>query len=225
MVNGRVVFDAVACDQCDACLDICPISASPMTQQVSVADVLAIARKHKPFLSGITVSGGEATLQLKFVIALFEAVKSDPDLSNLTCFVDTNGHLGAQSWERLLPVTDGVMLDIKAFNPDTHRLLTGQDNTKSLKSAKMVHDSGKLHELRFLVIPDKTDSDEEVAKLTEFTLSLGRNVRVRLNAFQSHGVRGEALDWSTMSETGIDKIANHLRGAGILEVITPVLYL
>ncbi len=225
MVDERVVFDAAACDQCDACLDICPISASPMVQHVSVAEILAIARKHKPFLSGITVSGGEATLQLKFVIALFEAVKSDPDLRDLTCFVDTNGHLGAQSWERLLAVTDGVMLDIKAFNPDTHQLLTGQDNTKSLKSAQIVHDAGKLHELRFLVIPDKTDSDEEVAKLTEFTMSLGGDVRVRLNAFQSHGVRGEALNWSTMTETGINRIADHLRGAGISEVVTPVLYL
>ena len=225
MINGRVVFDPEACDQCDACLDICPISASPMVQHVSVDDILDIARKHKPFLSGITVSGGEATLQLKFVIALFEAVKSDPELHDLTCFVDTNGHLGAQSWERLLPVTDGVMLDIKAFDPDTHRLLTGQDNVKSRQSAQIVHDAGKLHELRFLVIPDKTDTDKEVASLTEFALSLGGNIRIRLNAFQSHGVRGKAMDWHTMNETGINKIAEHLRAAGITEVVTPVLYL
>ena len=225
MVNGRVEFDAVACDQCDACLDICPISASPMVQHVSVADILEIARKHKPFLSGITVSGGEATLQLKFVIALFEAVKADPALRALTCFVDTNGHLGAQGWERLLAVTDGVMLDIKAFDPAVHHMLTGQGNEKSLKAAEIVHEAGKLYELRFLMIPGKTDTDAEVDRLTDFTLSLGSDVRVRLNAFQHHGVRGEAQEWEKMTESGVNKVAEHLRKAGITEVVTPVLYL
>ncbi|MCK4860666.1 MAG: YjjW family glycine radical enzyme activase [Rhodobacteraceae bacterium] len=225
MVDGRVVFDPTACDQCDACLHICPISASPMVQQVSVADILDIARKNRPFLSGITVSGGEATLQLKFVIALFKAVKDDPALNGLTCFVDTNGHLGAQSWERLLTVTDGVMLDIKAFDPATHHALTGQDNAKTLKAAKIVRDAGKLYELRFLAIPGKTDTEREVAKLTDFALSLGSDVRVRLNAFQHHGVRGDALEWPKMTETGVNKIAEHLRKAGISEVITPALYL
>lgn len=225
LVDGKVVFDAAACDQCDACLDICPISASPMVQHVSVEDILEIARKNKPFLSGITVSGGEVTLQLKFVIALFTAVKADPDLKGLTCFVDTNGHLGAHSWERLLPITDGVMLDIKAFDPVLHQALTGQDNGKTLKAAKIVHHAGKLYELRFLMIPDKTDTDAEVDHLTEFALSLGPDVRVRLNAFQHHGVRGEAQEWGQMTETGMNIIAEHLRKTGITEVITPTLYL
>lgn len=225
MVDGKVVFDAALCDQCDACLDVCPISASPMVQQVSVADILEIARKNKPFLSGITVSGGEATLQLKFVIALFTAVKADPDLNGLTCFVDTNGHLGAQSWQRLLPVTDGVMLDIKAFDPAIHHTLTGQGNAKTLKAAKIVHDAGKLYELRFLTIPDKTDTDAEVDRLTDFALALGSDVRIKLNAFQHHGVRGEALEGRKMTELCMNKIAAHLRKAGITEVVTPALYL
>ncbi len=225
MVNGKVVFDAATCDQCDACLDVCPISASPMVQRLSVADILEVARKNKPFLSGITVSGGEATLQLKFVIALFTAVKADPDLNGLTCFVDTNGHLGAHSWERLLPVTDGVMLDIKAFDPALHHTLTGQNNAKTLKAAKIVYDAGKLYELRFLTIPDKTDTDAEVARLTDFTLALGSDVRIKLNAFQHHGVRGEALEWHKMTESSVNKIAEHLKAAGIAEVVTPALYL
>jgi len=225
LVNGQIAFDPSACDQCDACLDICPISASPMVQHISVEGILAIARKNEPFLNGITVSGGEATLQLKFVIALFSAIKADPELKNLSCFVDTNGHLGAQSWGRLLPVTDGVMLDIKAFDPALHHGLTGQDNEKTLKTAETVRDAGKLYELRFLVIPGKTDTAAEIDSLTEFSLSLGPDIRVRLNAFQHHGVRAEAQGWEVMAKTGIDKFAAHLRKAGISEVITPALYL
>ena len=225
LVDGEISFDSSKCDQCDACLVACPINANPMIQYYSVAEILELARKYKPFLSGITVSGGEATLQLKFVIALFEAVKADPNLSGLTCFIDTNGHLGAQSWSRLLPVTDGVMLDIKAFNPPLHQKLTGQDNQKTLQSAKITHAAGKLFELRYLAIPGQTDTKDELEKLTQFVLSMGADVRVKLNAFQHHGVRGEALGWEKMPKSGIDHIASHLRDAGVTSVVTPALYL
>ncbi len=58
MVAGKVVFDQDSCDQCDACLNACPISSSPMTAAYSVAQILELIRKHLPFLTGITVSGG-----------------------------------------------------------------------------------------------------------------------------------------------------------------------
>jgi len=99
------------------------------------------------------------------------------------------------------------------------------DNSKTHKSAKTVRDADKLYELRFLVIPGKTDTAAEIESLTEFALALGPDIRIRLNAFQHHGVRAEAQDWETMAKTGIDKIAAHLGKAGISEVITPVLYL
>lgn len=223
--DGKIAFDADACDQCDDCLTICPISASPMVQQYSVQDILQIARKHLPFLSGITVSGGEATMHLKFVVALFEAIKVDAVLSRLTCFVDTNGHLGKASWNRLLPVTDGVMLDIKAFDPALHLGLTSQSNTKTLQAAQTLYDAGKLYELRFLVIPGRTDTVAEIDSLTEFTKALGPDIRVRLNAFQHHGVRGAAQDWPVATEADIERIAQHLRDAGVAQVITPALYL
>lgn len=225
LVNGRIVFDPDACDQCDACLEACPINANPMVRHYGVEQLVEIARRHRPFLSGITVSGGEATLQLKFIIALFEAIKADPELAGLTCFIDTNGHLGAHSWGRLLPVTDGVMLDIKAFHLPLHRELTGRDNVKSLRSAEILYAAGKLYELRFLMIPGKTGCEAELDSLINFVRRLGGDVRVKLNAFQHHGVRGKALEWTKMSEAGVEAAAYRLRAAGINNVITPTVYL
>ncbi len=196
-----------------------------MTKRMGVDDILEIARKNRAFLSGITVSGGEATLQLKFIIALFEAIKADPDLRHLTCFVDTNGHLGPKGWARLLPVTDGVMLDIKAFDPGLHFRLTAQDNSKVLASAHTVYAAGKLSELRFLAIPGKTDTANEINRLAQFLKSFDAGIRVRLNAFQHHGVRGQALDWPKMEKAGIEHIMAELNAAGFNNVITPALYL
>ena len=225
LVDGRIAYDSLACDHCDACLEACSISANPMVREYSVAEILELARERRPFLTGVTVSGGEPTQQLDFVIELFRAIRSDEELADLTCFIDSNGHLGASGWERVLPVTDGVMLDIKSFEDSTHRALTGMQNLESLESARIVNAAGKLHELRFLLIPGRTDGDAELDSLIGFVKELGGDTRVRLNAFQHHGVRGIALGWEKMSEAGVDRAAERLRAAGINNVTTPAVYL
>lgn len=224
-VAGRVVFDPAACDQCDLCLRACPISANPMVQHLGVDEVLAMLRKNHAFLSGITVSGGEATLQLKFITALFTAIKAAPDLAGLTCFVDSNGHLGPGSWAQLLPVTDGVMLDIKALSRHRHQALTGRDNDKALASARILQAAGKLYELRYLMVPGMNDQDDEIDALIAFLQGLGGDLRVKLNAFQHHGVTGVARDWPKMPRAGVEATAARLRTAGVAEVVTPVVYL
>ena len=224
LVGGQISFDPVNCDQCDACLDACPINANPMVRQYSVAEIVELARKQRPFLSGITVSGGEPTRQMKFVIDMFQTVKSDEELNGLSCFIDSNGYLGAANWDKLLPVTDGVMLDIKAFGQSAHQQLTGRSNHRSLQSAQILHAAGKLYELRFLLIPGKTDSVDELDGLMNFVRAIGKDTRVKLNAFQHHGVKGEALGWEKMSEAGVNMAAAHLRAGGIDNVVTPVVY-
>lgn len=224
LVEGRIAFDAVACDQCDDCLDACPIDANPMVRDYTVQEILDLAREHRPFLSGVTVSGGEPTRQLKFVIALFEAIKADEALAGLDCFIDSNGNLGASGWEHLLRVTDGVMLDIKSFDNALHRELTGKGNVKSLQSARLLHAAGKLYELRFLLVPGQTDGDAELDRLIEFVRTLGGEVRVRLNAFQHHGVRPTAREWEPMSKAGVGRAAARLREAGIRNVVEPAVY-
>lgn len=195
-----------------------------MVQTYSVEDILAIIRKNQLFIDGITMSGGEATTQLKFIISLFKAIKQDPDLCHLTCFIDSNGHLGEASWAKVLPHTDGVLLDIKAFNNETHQFLTGKSNARSRRSAEILNAAGKLAELRFLVIPGQTDSTDEVTKLKTFAQKLGPDTKIRLNAFQHHGVVGEGLNWSKTPRTTIEDIATQLRDSGTTQVKTPDIY-
>ena len=118
----------------------------------------------------------------------------------------------------LLPLTDGVMLDIKAFDVDRHRRLTGADNDLSLASARLLAAAGKLYELRFLLIPGETDRPEEIAALAALARELGPDTRLRLNAFQHHGVRGAAANWLAMPRDGVEAAAAALTAAGIAEV-------
>ena len=157
LIDGRVRWQASLCTHCDRCLDACPRSASPKTHQMSVAEVLALLRRYGPLLTGITVSGGEATTQLPFVVALFAAIKAAPDLAHLTCLLDSNGSLGETGWQRLLPVLDGAMIDLKGWRESVHHSLTGQGRERVLASLQLLARAGKLAELRLLQVPGRSD--------------------------------------------------------------------
>ena len=126
---------------------------TPRARGVEVADLVEEIRPLAPFLGGVTVSGGEATLQAPFVRAFFAALAADPQLRTLTRFIDSNGVADAAVWQSLLPVTDGVMLDLKAFDPAMHRYLTGSDNAPVLDSIRDIAATGKLYEVRLLLVP------------------------------------------------------------------------
>ncbi|WP_420411189.1 YjjW family glycine radical enzyme activase [Roseibium sp.] len=223
LVDGKIRFDANACTNCDACLRACPISANPMVQTYTVEDILALLRENADFLSGITISGGEATLHHSFIKALFSAIGATADLKHLTRFIDSNGHLGADGWKELLPVTDGVMLDIKAFDVQLHKSLTKRTNTRSLASARQLADAGKLYELRYLMIPGRTDTDAELDALADFVRSLPQPIRLRLNGFRTHGVRPEAAKLPALARDRLEAAAAKLETAGLGPVALPAI--
>jgi len=226
LVEGRVRWQAALCTDCDRCIDDCPRQASPKTSQMSVAEVLALLRRYGPLLTGITVSGGEATTQLPFVIALFTAIKAAPDLAHLTCLLDSNGSLAATGWQRLLPVLDGAMLDLKGWRESVHHMLTGHGRERVLASLQLLASHGKLAELRLLHVPGRSDfldADGKLeAGLASFLQSLGP-VPIRLNGFRHHGVRGVATSWQEADREALTRLAAALSERGLGPVSLPAI--
>lgn len=226
LIDGRVRWQASLCTHCDRCLDACPRSASPKTSQMSVAEVLVLLRRYGPLLTGITVSGGEATTQLPFVVALFAAIKAAPDLAHLTCLLDSNGSLGETGWQRLLPVLDGTMIDLKGWRESVHHSLTGQGRERVLASLQLLARAGKLAELRLLQVPGRSDfldaRGELDAGLAAFLQTLGP-VPIRLNGFRHHGVRGEAMGWQEAAMEELDRLSNALKVKGFGPIALPPL--
>ncbi|MDW4563771.1 MULTISPECIES: YjjW family glycine radical enzyme activase [Aeromonas] len=226
LIDGRVRWQASLCTHCDRCLDACPRSASPKTSQMSVAEVLVLLRRYGPLLTGITVSGGEATTQLPFVVALFAAIKAAPDLAHLTCLLDSNGSLGETGWRRLLPVLDGAMIDLKGWRESVHHSLTGQGRERVLASLQLLARAGKLAELRLLQVPGRSDfldaRGELDAGLAAFLQTLGP-VPIRLNGFRHHGVRGEAMGWQEAAMEELDRLSNALKVKGFGPIALPPL--
>lgn len=222
--GGHVQWDAASCQQCDTCLQMCPQQATPMAQAMSVEEVVAKIRKASLFIEGITVSGGEATLQLPFLLALFSALRVDPQLRHLNCLVDSNGLLSETGWHKLLPVCDGAMIDLKAWGSEHHRFLTGRGNEQVKKSLRLLASQNKLTELRLLVIPQYCDYLPHIDALADFICGLGE-IPVRLNAFHAHGVYGEAKHWRSATAEDIEPLAEALQQRGVATVLRPALYL
>lgn len=220
----QVVWDAEKCSQCDKCIDLCPSQASPKITEYSVAELIELITQHAPFLGGITVTGGEATLQLPFIIELFKQIKADQKLAHLSCFIDSNGSLSEKGWDNILPYLDGAMIDIKAWQNDTHLWLVGRDNHKVFKSVNLLAQHNKLHEIRLLYIPGKTDLFSEIDSLAEYLNRLAPDIAIRLNAFQHHGVVGEALNWSKCTEEQMGQFQYKLKQKIRQPLLMPDLY-
>lgn len=220
-----VVWDNSRCIQCDKCLESCHKNASPMVEYYSINSLMEIIEKNAMFLAGITISGGEATTQLPFIIQLFKQIKSHSTLKHLTCFIDSNGYLSPTGWQRVLPYTDGVMLDLKAWQPETALRLTGQSNQKVIESIQFIAHKEKLFELRLLHIPAQTDFLQYIDELSHFLIQLPESTRIKINAFQRHGVKGLASHWQAAQQAEIEHLAQQLQQRGIKNIITPCVYI
>ncbi len=157
--------------------------------RTNVGDLLMKIRRAEPFISGLTVSGGEATLQTDFVHALFTAVKQDRRLSRLRCFVDSNGATDTATWERLAPVTDGAMIDLKCFDDAIHTTMTGQSNEPVLRSIELLASIGRLYEVRLLIVKGVNDAPDLLRRTGEWLASVDPAMRVKVIGFRRHGTR------------------------------------
>ncbi len=82
-------------------------------------EVYEMIKKQIPFIRGITVSGGECMLHPEFLKELFTLAVED----GLGTLIDSNGTIDFSKEKELLEVSDGVMLDIKAFSSEEHKKL------------------------------------------------------------------------------------------------------
>ena len=119
---------------------------------------------------GITVSGGEALLQIDFVTELFTLAKE----KGVNTCLDTAGNPFTREepfyskFEKLMEVTDLFMLDIKEIDEDEHKQLTGQTNKNILDMATCLSDHGKAMWIRHVLVPGITDDDGQLHRLRAF---------------------------------------------------------
>ncbi|MDM7859816.1 pyruvate formate-lyase-activating protein [Alteromonas sp. ASW11-36] len=149
-----------------------------------VEDILKYRQYIQPH-GGVTVSGGEPTLQLPFIIELFKRCQA----LGIHTALDTNGYIhkpDAQVLE-LLEVTDLVLLDIKAMSNPLHVELTSVNNHDILKFAQFLGEHQQPMWIRHVVVPGYTDTIENISALAAFIQTLTGVEQVELLPYHELG--------------------------------------
>lgn len=180
-----VMWDKEKCCNCDKCIKECKNTSSPKIQKITADDVINEISNYKTFIQGITVSGGECTLQEEFLIELFTKAKS----IGLTCFIDSNGSNDFTKMEKLMKLCDGVMLDVKSFNNDKHKKYIKFDNFNVLKNLEYLASINKLYEVRTVVVPEIFNNEETVKEVSNLIIKYNCEIRYKLISFRNLGVR------------------------------------
>lgn len=215
--NGKIRYDRAVCCGCDACLRACPRDASPKIDWMEPEQALDILRKNRPFIRGVTVSGGECTLQRDFVLSLFLGAKQ----MGLGTLLDSNGNYDFEQDPDLLDVSDGVMLDVKCFDPAAHRALTDADNTLVRKNLTFLASIGKLEEVRTVVVPDRLPNEETVRNVCNVLSPFwraGANIGYKLIRFRPLGVRENYRNICVPDEDLMERMRDIAQNAGCRRV-------
>lgn len=156
-------------------------------------EVLKKALRYKTYWKekgGITVSGGEALLQIDFVTELFRLAKE----KGVNTCLDTSGNPFSleepfkSKFDELMKYTDLFMLDIKHMDDAAHRKLTGQTNQNILKMAAYLSDHGKAMWIRHVLVPGITTEEDELYRLRSFLDTLKTVERVEVLPYHTLGV-------------------------------------
>jgi pyruvate-formate lyase-activating enzyme len=212
-------FDCIACHNPQTIPGHQPMVGHD-PHHVSVDELLSAIRRASPFIRGVTASGGEATQQPEFLQSLFTAIKSDPDLTRLTCFVDSNGATALSTWDALAPVIDGAMIDLKCLDPHIHRSMTGQPNDRVLASIEHLHRLGLLYEVRLLLMAGINDDPVLLRRTAEWLAAVDPTMRVKLIGFRAHGTRPHEPALVEPSAAEVDAAAAILADAAPFDICT-----
>lgn len=173
----------------------CVYCHNPDTQAMQTAENLLMSpteildqlEKQRPYFKttgGLTLSGGEPTVQAQELIELCIQAKA----KGFHIALDTNGFIHSSVVRQLYDLTDLVILDVKHINDAFHKKLTGGGNANVLKNAAYREASGKPLWLRYVLVPGWTDQPNYVHEWAQTFTSYQTIQRVEILPYHTLGV-------------------------------------
>lgn len=195
-IDTHFKADMSRCIQCGRCVDECPTAARKLFgQRYETDEILSLILSDRDFYDisggGVTFSGGECLLQPE---ALEELLRGCKDAGVQTA-VDTAGNVPWAVIERILPLTDMLLYDIKCASAELHQALTGVTNDRILDNYRYIHALApeKLM-VRIPVIAETNDRDNEMMNIADFLTKYPPR-SIELLPYHRLGVpKGNALD-------------------------------
>jgi len=177
--KNEFFIDRDRCTLCFSCAEVCPSGAlSRIGRSVPADEVIKDVIKDKPFFDtsggGVTVSGGEPTINMAYTSELLKGLKNE----GISVLVETCGFFNYDSFMELIyPYADMIYYDIKIIDSETHRKFCGVPNETILSNFIRLHEENKNGGAevfpRTPLIPDITDTEENITGIADFYRSNG----------------------------------------------------
>ena len=184
--DGKHSLDRSVCQTCGKCEQICPNRALKLYgRRMSVAEVIKIVAEDRIFYEssggGMTLSGGEPTLQPGFSLELLKAAKE----LGINTALDTCGFAPRETYAAMLPYTDTFLFDVKHSTDEGYLRCTGRPGKPIFENLRFLSDSGAGIEIRIPLVPGYND-DEATLRGIGGLLSEVRTTKVRLLPYHSY---------------------------------------
>ena len=152
------------CKRFDACIFACPencyeISGKEIEAKQLARELKTTAEVLMDSFGGFTFSGGEPLMQKDFLLELAK------ELSGYHLCIETSGFANSEVFKEVIDVMDFIIMDIKIADSKLHKMYTGVDNELILKNFEILRNSGKPYVIRTPMIPNITDTDENLAAI------------------------------------------------------------
>jgi len=225
LTRDGLVIDRDLCDRCGKCAEHCPASAlEVLGKQVTVDDVAKTVVRDKVFYEksngGMTVSGGEPSLQAKFSEALMRAVHQ----RGIHVALDTSAAMRWESLGSLVELADLILLDLKLMDEDRHLEYTGIPLELVLTNAREIAKVAKPIWVRTPVIPGYTDREDNIGNIARFIRQYLPTVtrydllafnKVCIPKYKRLGLAWELEERDMVTEQTMEKLAHTARDEGL----------
>jgi pyruvate formate lyase activating enzyme len=147
----------------------------PIDTAVSLDTLLVRVLVDRPFFQhsggGVTLSGGEPTLQLRFAHQLLRALKA----KGIHTAIETCGLFPFHAFEaQILPYVDLIYFDLKLFDPHLAKRHTGVSNETILQNFRTLSAQSDVNVIpRIPLVPGITATKENLTALAAFIEATG----------------------------------------------------
>ncbi len=177
-------IDRTACTLSGACLQACPTGALEWDSLwYTVPELMKELERDRTYYEssggGVTLSGGEPLFQIDFAAAILEECRR----RDIHTAVETTLFMGRDTLERVRPLIDLFLVDVKLYDATEHRRYTGTDNSRILDNIRYLAATGTALTLRLPLVPGITATEENVAAIGAFASELPGDIPLELVNF------------------------------------------
>lgn len=171
--TGSIKIDRSLCDDCGECAESCYSGGIKLIGEcMTVEEVFSHIKKditfYKKSNGGVTLSGGEPTVQPEFCREILKKCKEN----GISTAIETCGYTNWEALKDILQYADVVLYDLKVMDEQLHIKYTGVSNSLIKENAGKIARLGKEIIIRYPMIPGYNTSEDNIKNMGEFARSL-----------------------------------------------------